>query len=274
MKIPREKICLYTPVVYGDNTMNTIIDEASRLGVGGVEFMNFCDELETPDIVAAKKLASKARALGLKIPCFSVAVDILSDPKTALKTVKAYTDICSELEIPLLHHTVAVDFKTAYAIDDDERRRRFDFCAPFAIELSDYALKRGVRTVIEDQGFVFNGVKNCSRLCELSGGNIGIVADTGNIMFYDEKPADFIRAMGGCVVHAHIKDYRILTSPSAYSYRTKLSNYLEEVPLGEGNADFDDCLKAFADIGYDSVYSLEYSRHLDVNVEDIINKLV
>lgn len=274
MKIPREKICLYTPVVHGDNTMNTIIDEASRLGVGGVEFMNFCDELEAPDVVAAKKLASKARALGLKIPCFSVAVDILSDPKTALKTVKAYTDICSELEIPLLHHTVAVDFKTAYAIDDDERRRRFDFCAPFAIELSDYALKRGVRTVIEDQGFVFNGVKNCSRLCELSGGNIGIVADTGNIMFYDEKPADFIRAMDNNVAHAHIKDYRILRTPDGKCFSTRLSNYLKEVPLGEGDADFDDCLKAFSDIGYNGVYSIEYSRALDINIDELIEGLI
>lgn len=33
-------------------------------------------------------------------------------------------------------------------------------------------------------------IKEAARLSDLSGGNIGIVADTGNIMFYDEKPAD------------------------------------------------------------------------------------
>ena len=158
MKITRDKICLYTPTLQGDNTMRTTVLKAAELGVGGVELMNFCDELRTPDMEQAKSLYTLIKSHGLKIPCFSVSADILLDPKGACDKIKAYTDICSALEIPLLHHTVAVDF-TVWDIDDDERERRFDFCKDYAISLSDYAKSRGVTTVIEDQGFVFNGVK-------------------------------------------------------------------------------------------------------------------
>ena len=274
MRIPKEKICLYTPVVFGDKTMRTTISEAARLDVGGVELMNFCQELTTPDIAAARELADMARSFGLKLPCFSVAADILTDPDGSVKKIKAYTDICAELGIPLLHHTVASDF-TAWDIDDTERERRFEFCAGYALELAEYANSVGVRTVIEDQGFVFNGVKNCARLCELSGERIGIVGDSGNIMFFDEKPADFIRAMGQRVVHAHLKDYLIKKTPTdgVKCYRTRLSNYLTEVGLGDGSADIDDVLQAFADIGYDGMYSLEYSRDSDCDVETMLDYL-
>lgn len=263
MKLTRDKICLYTSVVDGDNTMYTTISEAERLGVGGVEFMNFCDELKTPDMNEAKKLASLAKERSLKIPCFSVAGDILTEPEVASDRIKAYTDICSELEIPLLHHTVAIDY-TAWDIDDNERARRFDFCKTYALMLSDYAKSRGVTTVIEDQGFVFNGVKNCEKLCALSGDNIGIVADTGNIMFFDEKPADFIRAMDKRVLHAHVKDYYLTKKPMGQKcYRTKLSNYLTDAPLGKGQADIKECMKAFSDIGYSGMYSLEFSKGIE-----------
>ncbi len=260
MKITRDKICLYSSVVAGDNRMYTTIMEAERLGVGGVELMNFCDELKTPDMNEAKRLGALAKERGLKMPCFSVAGDILTEPDIACSRIKAYTDICSELEIPLLHHTVAIDY-TVWDIDDSERERRFDFCKSYALELSDYARSRGVTTVIEDQGFVFNGVKNCKRLCELSGGNIGIVADTGNIMFFDERCADFIRAMDKRVLHAHIKDYYLTKNPTKQKcYRTRLSNYLTDAPLGAGQADIRECIKAFSDIGYGGMYSLEFSR--------------
>ena len=260
MSISRKKLCLYSPVVRGDNTIRTTILKAASLGMGGVELMNFCDELRTPDMDAAKELGALAKSHGLAIPCFSVGADILSDPAGACENIKAYADICASLEIPLLHHTVALDF-TAWDIDDDERARRFNFCTDYALELGEYARSIGVTTIIEDQGFVFNGVKNCDRLCKLSDEKIRIVADTGNIMFYDEKPADFIRAMGQRVVHAHLKDYRF-TEPfdSKYCYRTRLSNYITDVNLGEGDADIDDALKAFADIGYNGYYSFEGTR--------------
>ena len=154
--ITRDKICLYTPTIRGNNTMRTTVLKAAELGVGGVELMNFCDELRTPDMNAARKLYALIKSHGLKIPCFSVSANILADPKSACDNIKAYTDICQMLEIPLLHHTVAVDF-TVWDIDDDERNRRFDFCKEYAFELSDYAKSHGVTTIIEDQGFVFNG---------------------------------------------------------------------------------------------------------------------
>ena len=67
-KIERENICLYTPVYSNRSSMQEVIERATTHEVGGVEFMNFCEELSTPDMAMAKKLGKEVRARGLKLP--------------------------------------------------------------------------------------------------------------------------------------------------------------------------------------------------------------
>ncbi len=257
MKIKREQVCLYTPVYSNRSSAEEIIERAARHGVGGVELMNFCEELSTPDRAAAVRLGKQARANGLRIPCFSAAADIAADPGV-VESLFRYAEICAELEIPYLHHTIAMNLQ-GYGMTEGEREEAFLRCVEPVLRICDYAASLGVRTLIEDQGFVFNGKENCLRLCALSGGRIGIVADTGNILFYDERPEDFIRAAGTRVCHAHVKDYCF--SPTPYGegecYQTRLGAYLRDEELGHGCIDFVAVKQAFAEIGYAGMYAME-----------------
>ena len=264
MKLSKEQICLYSSAIANRSSMRQIILQAGQLGVGGVELMNFCDELRQPDMETAKELAGLVRERDLRIPCFSAAADIYADAAGEMKKLHAYAQICSELEIPLLHHTIALDF-TAWYLTDEERESRFLQCADDAIRLGEYARSLGVQTVIEDQGFVFNGVNNCLRLCKLSGEQIGLVADVGNICFFDELPQDFIRAGGHRILHCHIKDYHISETPAdgEKCYRTRLSKYLRNAHIGQGSIDFHAVEQAFADISYGGMYSLEFGLPCD-----------
>lgn len=253
----RSDLCLYIPLCDSGSSMEKIICYAETLSVGGVELMNFCRELKRPDMAEARRLGAMARERGLKIPCFSVAMDFLTKPD-AVPILKQYAQICGELEIPYLHHTIAKDF-LAWDLSDREREDRFLRCVDAVLELCDYAAALGVRTVIEDQGFVFNGAENCLRLCGLSGEKIGIVADVGNCLFVDESPQDFIRAAGERICHAHLKDYLVtdVPHPERRSYRTKGGKYLTDALIGEGDVDYVAVMDAFRQAGYQGMYALE-----------------
>ena len=93
----------------GRSSSYEIIDCAERFEVGGVELMNFSTELSTPDIKIAKEIGKYARARGLSLPCFSVGIDAIANPEESAKRLRGYAEICSELEIPYLHHTIALD---------------------------------------------------------------------------------------------------------------------------------------------------------------------
>ena len=257
MKITRADLCLYIPLCDSGPFAENIIDYAEKLSVGGVELMNFCRELRTPDMAEAKRLGAMARARELKIPCFSAAVAFLEKHDT-VQRLRGYTQICSELEIPYLHHTIAKDF-TVWDLSDREREDRFQRCVEDVLAICDYAAALGVRTVIEDQGFVFNGAENCLRLCSLSDERIGIVADVGNCLFVDEQPQHFIRAVGPRICHVHLKDYLVTDAPHGEkrSYRTKGSKYLTDERIGAGHIDYDAVMDAFDAVGYGGMYALE-----------------
>lgn len=271
MRIPRERLCLYSSPVSGHSCAREIITIAAELGITGVELMNFCDELGTPDIKVAKEIGALARKKGLSLPCFSVGIDIIPDPVEKMKMLRGYAKICSELEIPYLHHTIALDYKCG-RLDDAERERRFNTGAACALELADFCAPLGVRTLIEEQGFVFNGAAACNRLIEMSGERIGIVADVGNILFADEDPADFIRAMKGRVCHAHVKDYSL--SPVGFGYKTAEGRMIYDCEIGTGCIDLDGVGRAFRDIGYTGMYALEFAAPKDMDeVRRVISRL-
>lgn len=274
MRITRDRICLYTPSHPSRRTTADVIRCAAELGLGGVELRSFCEELRTADRNEAKVFGALARSLGLKLPCFSVASDLVGKAESDMPRLQRYAEICYELEIPYLHHTVAFDMH-AFSLSEEEREERFQRCLAPTLAICEYAERLGVRTLIEDQGFVFNGREACERLCALSGDRIGIVADVGNTFFVDEHPEDFIRVMGGRVCHAHIKDFRITDEPTeGYKYRSRGGAYLSDIEIGTGAVDLSAIKKAFADISYEGMFALEFARIADEDeAERVIERL-
>ncbi len=264
MNIPKDRICLYSSPFPDDPSMMSTIALAAELGLGGVELMNFCAEIRGPDPAAISRLASEAERKGLAIPCLTVGIDMLPDPDGAADILTAYARICADVGIRCLHHTIATDC-SCRDLSESERERRFMTCLPAVRKVCETAASLGVRTIIEDQGFVFNGIGSCLRLVDMTGGKIGIVADVGNVFFVDEKPETFIRETGSLIVHAHIKDYAYLSdrAPGVNNYLSREGSLFADCEIGTGCVDFDAVFDAFESIGYRGMYALEFARIRD-----------
>ena len=268
----REKICFYSSVLKGQNSSFGIVRSAIEHGVAGVELMNFSDELKTPDMKVAKEIGALAKSNGLALPCFSCGVNFAKDTADNLERIKRYADICSELEIPYLHHTLILSFDRS--IIGDRLPELMDIAVECALEINDYAAKKGVQTVVEDQGFVVNGVTRYGEFMKRTDGKIGVLLDFGNIMFVDEKPEDFYAAFPD-VKQIHIKDYTLTDAPvNEKSYKTSKGDYLTDVFFGNGVIAMDKLASALKTNGYDGYYSLEgQPLNTDSEVDVLLEKI-
>lgn len=263
-----ERICFYSSMFRGRSSAEEIINCAKKYGVAGVELMSFCDELRTPDRAEARRLARIAGDGGLVLPCFSVGVDLTGDDREErFAWLRGYAEICSDLEIPYLHHTVASALDPTVATRNiGERVKRG---IEMAIRMNEYAATLGVSTIVEDQGFVFNGVSGFDLLYSAAGGRIGTLLDVGNIMFVDERAEDFGRAYSDSIRHVHLKDYKILdTPPTERAYTTLGGRYLLPVEIGTGDVDLRAVARALSDANYGGYLAVEFERVQDLSEVD------
>ena len=259
-KLNKKRLCLYTPPLPDNTSMLDTIELAETLGLGGIELMNFCRELKTPDIDSAARLFNTAKEKDLYVPCLTVNSDIPTSPDEAVETLKKYADICAALGIKYLHHTIAKDFH-CYDISDIEINRRFEVCIPAVKQVCEYANSINVSILTENQGFVFNGVLNMRRLYERTGGKIGFIADTGNTLFLDEKPEKFIKEFKNNVYHVHIKDYKIAggDDPDEPIYISRGGMRFTDAEIGTGIIPLDRVINTLNDINYRGMFSLEFN---------------
>ena len=126
-------------------------------------------------------------------------------------------------------------------------------------EVFDYAAEKNVRTVFEDQGFIFNGVSGFGEFLGKVDRNVGVVADFGNVYQSGDSFEEFINAFHEKIVHAHIKDVIVSDDEnSGYpSLNGKFVNYNVEIGTGDvGCKKIIDLLKSY---GYDGYYGIEYA---------------
>ena len=272
-----ERICFYSSMFRGRSSAVEIMNCAADFGVGGIELMSFCDELKTPDMQTARRLGGMARERGLVLPCFSVGVNLVGDNRAEqLERLRGYAEICSELEIPYLHHTVIPGLSYAALAGDLEAMTALGI--EQAIRINEYAATLGVRTVLEDQGFVFNGVGGFGRVIAASGGRIGTLLDVGNIMFVDERAEDFGRAYADSIVHVHIKDYRILdtppTDPDPRPYVSRGGRYILPAEIGTADVNLTAVAQVLRDADYKGYFAMEFERVKDMTeVERVLGRM-
>ena len=106
-------------------------------------------------------------------------------------------------------------------------------------------------------------------LDSLDGGGIGVNFDPANlVMCSDDRPEEALRWLGKYVVHTHAKDgimipKRMEDPAFGDAMRAEMRQMLErgriwyEMPLGEGDVDFDVYLPALAETGFDGWLTIE-----------------
>ena len=129
------------------------------------------------------------------------------------------------------------------------------------MEIAEYANKLGVKTLLEDQGFIVNGVEGYGKFRAAANNCFDTLVDTGNIYFVDETAGEFAEAFAHCTVHTHVKDYYITKEKpeNVPSYLSKNGNYISCAVANDGDVDYGRVKAALKAANYKGLYSLEYS---------------
>ena len=251
-----ERITMYSPPFPRLKSYVDVIDLAVEYGVKSVE--PFCMfEFENPDIEKARRVKEYADEKGIIFPCFSVYTTIADkDIKEEAERLKGFADVAALLCSPFLHHTIVGEVKNPGKVvpyKDELMKKGIEFVR----DIYDYAEDVGVRTVYEDQGFIFNGVKGFGDFLDKINRNVGVVADFGNIFQVGERIEEFIDAFHDKVVHAHIKD--MIVSDEETDTPILCGGYMKSVEVGTGEIDCKGVIDLLKSYGYNGYYGIEYA---------------
>ncbi len=255
-----DRIALYIPPFEGIGSYMEMVDIAAAYGIKHLETIHMF-ELSEPNLDFARKLRAYADEKGVDFPCVSLGIDLVGDDTAwAIARTKEYAKVAQILGAPYLHHTIACEYQNPARIA--ENKDTFYQQGLKAVrEIYDFAQTLGVRTIYEDQGYLFNGVQGFENFLRDVDRDVGVVADFGNILFVDEYVQDFIPKFADRIVNAHVKDYRITQNPQREKeeaeYITAGGNFLLETEFGKGDINFDTAFAALGAIGYTGTVALE-----------------
>lgn len=265
-----KKICFYSPPYPRVKSCYDMIDIAAQYGLNAFEGLSIW-ELSQPDIEQAKKIREYADSKNVTCPCLSAFVRF-AHGKENVDRLKKYADIAKILGSPYLHHTIVGEFADPLKVLPYKDELFADGIHAVR-EVYDYAQSIGIKTIFEEQGYIFNGIRGFGEFLDNVRRDVGVVADFANIYEAGDDFLDFLSAFKDRVVHAHIKDVTLSASnPSGRGLRTLDGKFMYEARVGEGIVKFKEAMRILNDIGYDGYYGLEYSAKAD-NSPDITDAL-
>ena len=260
------KLCFYTKPFPGIKSYYDMIDAAAEYQLYAVEGLNHF-ELEIPDIEEAKKIREYADKKHVVFPCFSAFVQFAAERDT-VKRLKAYAEVAKILGSPYLHHTIVGECKAPDKVMP-YKEELFAKGTQAVREVYDYAESIGIKAIYEEQGYIFNGVKEFGRFLEQVDRNVGVVADLGNIYQSGDDVIAFIKAHGNRVVHVHIKDVTLTdANPTGGGLKTLAGKYMHPAEVGAGDVKIKEAIRLLENMGYDGYYGLEITLD-DANPEYI-----
>ncbi len=251
------KFAIYTPPFPRMKSYRDVIDFAVDYKISAFEPFAMFD-LSEPDVENARRLKEYADEKGIVFPCFSVFATVSSDKEGTKEKLKKYADVAAILGSPYLHHTIVGEYSDMKAVLD-RKDELFQTGIEVVREVFDYAQSKGVRTIYEDQGFIFNGVDGFGEFLEKVGRDVGVVADFGNIYQSEDSIEDFVNAFHDKVVHAHIKNVIFTDAPTEGSSPSLCGKHMIETEVDKGIIDCKVVIDLLRSYGYDGYFSLEYA---------------
>ncbi len=257
----------FSPAFENGLTLEQALSFAKESGFSGVEPANI-GNFSTPDTKEAEKFARCCSNMGLEIPCFSMHVNLLDeDYRKRVELLCRYIDVAYAMGTKVFHHTIAPELEHLENIPLYEEIK--SQIVEAASEALRYAAKYGITCVYENQGFLVNGIRNYTDFfTSLSEKNKGVVLDTGNILFVDEKPENFAAHFLNKIAHVHVKDYIVKNGSAQFPgkgwYIGKNGDFLRGTIVGHGAVNFIQIFKMLQRVGYDGWYSLEFDGMEDL----------
>ena len=265
----RLSVSSYSYLTYMEKTGASYYDIcnlAKKTGFEAVEFIPLdlqfgSGEKTTQEL--ALSLRKHCDSLGLSICAYTVPADFLlgsgGDIQKETERLKGCVDIAALLGANLLRHDIAKCLNENCKSYRDVIR----IAAPAIREVTEYAAAKGVRTCMENHGFLMQDAQRVEELILAVGHeNFGWLIDMGNFACVDQDCAWAVGIAAPYAFHVHAKDFLIKPGtqidPGMGWFRSRGGNYLRGTIAGHGSVPIAQCLHTLKKAGYDGFLSLEF----------------
>lgn len=255
-----------------DGTYNqfTLIKKVKEMGFDAIEFVGLNPhDGSTPEEYAAK-LRKECERVGLEISNYTVGADFLNgsngDTKAEIERVKKEVDLAEILGAKSMRHD---------ATGGLGRGKSFDMLLPVIAdacrEVTEYAEKKGIKTMVENHGFFCQDALRVEKLfTAVNHPNFGLLCDMGNFLCADDDPAKAFSIVAPYAFYVHAKDFHIKsaegTNPGEGFFQTRCGTYIRGSIVGHGNVPIKSCLNALKKFEYPGMIAIEFEGMED-NVE-------
>jgi len=245
------------------------------MGFDAIEFFGVAPQDGLDEIEWAAKLQRKAKECGIFISCYTTGADFLhgsgGNLTGEINRIKQQVNIAAALGVTRMRHDATAGDPPG------ARARSFDEVLPVlaeaCIEITEYARKLGISTMVENHGYFCQDSDRMVKLYKaVSDPNFGLLCDIGNFLCADESPEDACRAVAPYTRYVHAKDFHVHIGksrpPAEGWFQSRGGVNLRGAVLGQGNVPVVSCLDILRTAGYGGIVSLEFE-----GVEDCIDSV-
>ena len=241
----------------------TAICKAAELGAQGIQMYSTSGKNAPENLTPAKRreLLDFVKSHGL---CFSALCGDLGEGfanrernPILIEKSKRILDLAKELETDVVTTHIGV-------VPSDPTHERYGIMQEACFELARYADSIGSHFAIETGPELSSTLKKF--LDGLHSTGVAVNLDPANlVMAVGDDPVEAVHNLKDYIVHTHAKDGKMLkrTNPE-YIYHVvpnpedmEMQQYFIEMPLGQGNVNFESYLAALDEIGYRGFLTIE-----------------
>lgn len=271
MKIGVITDCMKTP-------LDKALEKIGELNFDGVQIYattgTFSPSVLTSEDKEKYKKLLKKNNLEVSALCGDMGghgFEIEKDNAERIEKSKKIVDLAVEFNSKVITTHIGV-------IPSDENDERFKVMLKALTTLGEYAKSKGITFAIE------TGPETADTLLKFlskTKGGVGVNLDPANfVMVTGQDPVEAVYKLKDYIVHTHLKDGKMLkkTDPKIiYDHFAEggiealnVADYFIETPVGEGDVDFVNYIKALKEIGYTGYLTIE--RETGANPTDDILK--
>lgn len=252
----------------GRMTQLDVPAKAKEMGFDAVEFIDLCrvngQKMSHEDMMAyAREIRAEAERVGIEIVAYTIGASLYqeTDEKSAAEVERLcrMVDVAEALGAKVMRHDAC------WTLTKTGSGRSFDLMLPTIAKnaqiVTGYAKERGIKTCVENHGFIAQDSDRMERLYNaVNDENFGLLVDMGNFLCVDEDPTLAVSRVSPYAVHVHVKDFMRTDNGGIL---TRACNHIVGCTAGDGVVPVGKCLAILKRAGYDGVVSLEYEGSED-----------
>ena len=255
------------------------IAKAKELGFDGIEIFDIPQEiLDAGELMEyAEKVKAEAKRVGIELANFASSADFTTcaDINEEIARVKRIVDFCAAAGFKRMRHDTMFNLGKFKSFDD-----ALPFIADCCREITEYAQKKGIVTMVENHGHIAQDSIRMEKLYNaVNHENFKLLVDIGNFTCIDEDPVTAVGRVKNYAGYVHVKDILLKdgngADPGRGFGKTRGDNYIRGIVIGHGDVPVKQCLGVLKGAGYDDYVTIEYEgmapclEALEISLENV-----